>query len=236
MSCDRYTAALADHACGADLSPEVEAHLASCVGCAARLARQRRAVEGLDAELQQLVAVEPSPFFVERVPAHVSESPARRPTRLWWWSAAAAAAVMALAAFLLSDDRQQPASAPVHADATTPLPSSTVTDQPSSAVVRDLPPPVEQRPRHSVRAQRQPATAAEPKVLVPPGQMQAVERYVALLRSGRLDTSALQPAASVDPVPAELVLGPLEIDPMTVEEIDATPSAVERRHEQERNR
>jgi hypothetical protein len=235
MSCERYATAIADHACGADLAPEVAKHLASCVGCAGQLARQRRTIEGLDAELQQLVAIEPSPFFVQRVQAHVMTSPERRSFRAWWWGAIAAAAAIVLAVLLLVNNRQPPA--PIQVRTVTPPAAPTPADKPEpNRLVADSPTREEapiNRPQR-VRPQRRLAKAPEPDVVVPQGQMRAVARYVELVRNGQLDTSALIASAESedDRTPTEMVVGPLTIKPLAVNDIDSsTPSVVERRYE-----
>ncbi len=241
MSCERYAPAIDDHACGADLAPDVAAHVASCVGCAGRLAQQRRAIEGLDAELQQMLAVEPSPFFVQRVQAHVNPSPAPRGWSGFWWSGLAAAAAVVIVATSLTMREPRGGSSP-QARPETPSQTQTTAANPpeSSPAIRDSPATGADRPPIAPRRRTQPpavtATSvraqAEPEVLVPAGQMQAVGRYMTLLRSGRLDTSSLEAKAERDSTPEELLLGALEIRPMTVTELDGTTSsAVERRHE-----
>jgi len=229
MSCERYATAIADHACGADLAPDVAAHVRTCVGCAGRLAEQRRAIEGLDAELQQMLAIEPSPFFTQRVQAHVTSSPAIQSRRAWLWTAAAAAAAIVLAVLFMNANRQQPTPVSVQTLAT-PTPATPVREQPAPVVVKESPAPIRREAPQRARAER-PTVAKEPEVLVPTGQMQAVARYMALMRSGKLDTSSLDAKAKEDPVPAELVLDALEVRPITVKELDGTSSAVEQRHE-----
>jgi hypothetical protein len=243
MSCDRYATAITDHACGADLAPEAAAHLRACAACAARLTSQRRAIDGLDGELQQLLAVEPSAHFVPRVQAQIAAAPAQHGWSTFLWSGLAAAAAVAIVAVSLTM-REPRKAGPVESRPEAPAQAQTTAANPTESVAasRDAtaagPGPSEIAPRRRTRPA--PARAVdvppqpEPEVLVPAGQLRAVERYMALMRSGRLDTSRLEAKASVDPIPAELVLGALEIDPMTVRDIDAsTPSAVERRHEQE---
>jgi hypothetical protein len=244
MSCQRYATAIADHACGADLAPDVAAHLTACPACAALLVQQRRAMAGLDNELQQMLAVEPSPFFVQRVQAQVRDTASPRRVRGWWWAVAAVAA-MVVVGLLLIVDRQRPAPIQVQTQ-TTPAPSVVPApsvkdprnadprsdDQRSTALT---PPPTMRAPvnaRHRILPHRPSTKAPELAVQVRPGQIQAVARYMALMRSGRLDTSNLEAKAEEDPTPAELVLDALEVRPITVKELDGTTSsAVERRHE-----
>jgi hypothetical protein len=230
MSCERYATAIADHACGADLAPDVAAHLESCPACAGQLVRDRRAIEGLDTELQQMLAIEPSPFFTQRVQAHITTAPAKQSFRGWLWMAAAAAGAIVLAVLFLTADRQQAPAIPVQTLAT-PAPATPVREQPVPVVVKESPAPIRRVAPRPAEAERR-TVAREPEVLVPAGQMQAVARYMALMRSGKLDTSSLDAKAKADPVPTELVLDALEVRPITVKELDGTTSsAVEQRHE-----
>lgn len=224
MSCQRYATAIADHACGADLAPEVAAHLETCVRCASQLAAQRRTIDDLDAELQQMVAVEPSPFFVQRVQAHVMTSPDRRSFRAWWWSAAVAAAAIVLAVLFLSVDRRPPA--PIQARTITPPPAPAAKNEPPTIVAtapsRKEAPVSRYQPS---QPQRRVAKPPEPEVLVPKDQMRVVDRYMALVRSGSLDTTTL--ASDTDPS-TEMIVNPLDIKPIVVVEINpATSPAVE---------
>ena len=223
MSCDRYATAIADHACGADLTPDAAAHLGTCAACAAKLADQQRAMDGLDADIRQLVAIEPSPFFVERVRAGVSTPPGRSWLRIWGWSAAAAAAVLLIGVLLLTGDRQQPSPAPVRAEATPPRQPPVVDDR-TTAVEngKKSPAPARRTVPEPARAKGPAAIPTEPEVLVPQDQMRAVQRYLALMRSGRLDTSRLVETAADDPAPAELVVDPLAIAPLAVTDIDSS--------------
>ena len=242
MSCQRYATAIADHACGADLAPDVAAHLTACPACAGLLVRQRHAISGLDNELQQMLAVEPSPFFVQRVQAQVHDSTSTRRMRGLWWAVAAVAA-MVLIALLLTVDRQQPAAIQVQALKTpvaptpTPSPAPRIDDRRNAATTEATFKRAPGTPSHRVVRTLPIAKAPEPEIQVQPGQKQAVDRYVALVRSGRLDTSSLEPKAEVDSTPGELVLGALEISPITVRELDGTTSsAVERRPQEEQRR
>jgi len=231
MSCERFATAIADHACGADLAPDVAAHVASCVGCASQLARQRRTIQGLDAELQQMLAIEPSPFFAQRVQALVTTAPAKPSVRAWLWMAAAAAAAIVLAVLLLTTTRPRPAATAVDARTALPAPA-TVIERPAPVVVEESTPPVKRSTPTNTRAKQPAVIAAEPEVLVPRDQMRAVARYMALMRSGTLDAANLVANAAATQTPAEMVIGPLEVNPIAVSDVDSvTTPVVERRHE-----
>jgi hypothetical protein len=222
MSCERYAPAIDDHACGADLAPDAAAHVASCVGCAGRLAQQRRAVAGLDVELQQMLAVEPSPFFAQRVHAHVMTSRARQSFRAVRWGALAAAAAIVVAALLLRVDRQPPAAIQVQTETPPATPPPTATD-PREKLVAPPPSPKESpvTSPQRVQSERRLAKAPEPEVLVPPDQKRAIARYMTLLRSGELGSTNLSDALQSTDAPSSLLdVVPLAVSPLAVKTID----------------
>lgn len=69
MSRDRYTVAIADHACGAEIATEAAAHLRACGACSRMFDEQRHLLQDLDQELQRALAIEPSSRFVPDVMA-----------------------------------------------------------------------------------------------------------------------------------------------------------------------
>ena len=98
MSCDRYTGAIVDHACGAEISVEAAAHLKVCAACSRTFDEQRRLLQDLDQELQVALAIEPSARFVADVMTGVERSSQRRRAIIWWSAPLAAAAVLVLLA------------------------------------------------------------------------------------------------------------------------------------------
>ena len=96
MSCDRYTDAIVDHACGAELAAEAAGHLRGCAACRRMFEEQRRALQGLDDDLQEVLAIEPSAWFEAQTLAGLERSPIRRKGTVWWLALAAAAAVVIL--------------------------------------------------------------------------------------------------------------------------------------------
>lgn len=234
MSCDRYAPALADHACGADLAPDVAAHLRTCAACAARLADERRAIAGLDGELQQLLAVEPSAHFATRVQAHVRAESAPRPRPFFLWSGLAAAAAVTLAAVIVYGPRgsRQIETAPAPAPATTTAKAAPLSQPAESGTTEQTTrmgasrARVADGPRRTVAATTT-AASTEPEVLVPPDQARALERYVALLHGGQLETSDLaqEPAPQLS-VPADLTIGPLTVKPIAIDTLEPDTRAV----------
>ena len=229
MSCDRYTAAIVDYACGADLPVDARAHLAGCTRCEALFDEQRRLMAGLDAELSAAIAIDPSPQFAPRVRAAVEARTVASHRHRWFWlgGLAATAAAVVIVASWPSIDRG-------------PSPSSPIASVPR---IEERRPPIEpvvpsRHPDQRVGTSRiahvkTPPAQSEQEIIVAPEQRIAVDRYVAMFRAGSLETSAL--AASPQPVlaaPSDLVVAPLEVEPMAVPGGDlSTTEAVERRHD-----
>ena len=223
MSCERYAEAITDHACGADLPPGAAAHLRSCATCTAMLVERRAAIGALDGEIQHTLAIEPSPYFVERVQAQVRETSRAAP---WWrWALAAAAAIIILAiagSFALRSGAPPTVARAPQPSAVTPAPApgAVIPSQVEKREASERPPSEAVSPR---RLPRQPAARgaapraamalARPEVIVPAEQARAVARYLALVRSGQVDTSTL---ATPEKVAAELDVAPLAVDPLAV--------------------
>ena len=98
MSCDRYTSAIVDHACGAEIAADAAAHLKVCAACSSMFDEQRRLLQDLDQELQVALAIEPSARFVADAMAGMQRSAQRRRAIIWWSAPVAAAAVLVLLA------------------------------------------------------------------------------------------------------------------------------------------
>ena len=98
MSCDRYTSAIVDHACGAEIAADAAAHLKVCAACSSMFDEQRRLLQDLDQELQVALAIEPSARFVADAMAGMKRSAERRRAIIWWSVPVAAAAVLVLLA------------------------------------------------------------------------------------------------------------------------------------------
>lgn len=222
MSCHRYAEAIADHACGGDLPPDAAAHLRTCAMCAALLDEQRATIGALDREIEEALAVEPSPYFVDRVQAHVRESAPAAPW-LRWALAAAAVIVLAVIAGIAGTVALRESTPPTVAR-TQPPPAAAPTPTPATAI--PFLPAVEKREtsaaplKHGAApplAQKREAPVTspvrQPEVIVPPDQARALGRYLALVRTGQVDTSTLTPPAEVG---VDLVVAPLAVDPLAV--------------------
>jgi hypothetical protein len=233
MSCEEYADAIVNYACGAEIEAAAAAHLARCRECRQLLDEQRRFVDGVDAELQEALAIEPSPRFAADVMARVERSSPGRRRWIWWTMPAAAAAVLALVVFASTRSTDPPAleGASVAAvPATSPPPAVGPVSQPghtpgraggrSSAKVRR--PAVEHTPR--VVSARGAALPPAAEALVPTDRAIAVAHYLALVRSGSLDAPrvmANEPSGNSEPVePVELVVAPLSVDAVVLPDVE----------------
>ena len=75
MSCDRYRDAIVDHACGAELAADAATHLGDCQACRRMFEEQRQVLQRLDADLQGVLAIEPSAWFEAQTLAGLERSP-----------------------------------------------------------------------------------------------------------------------------------------------------------------
>lgn len=237
MSCDRYTVAIVDHACGAEIATDAAAHLRTCGACSRMFDEQRRLVQELDQELQRALAIEPSARFLPDAMAGVERS-ALRSRRMMWWSAAAAAAAALILVTIGSlrfgegrpADRHEPAALPTASSAvvqdrttSTAAPSATAGDARQLATARRR----SERTKTSVRDH---GTRIETEVVVPAGQPRALERYLSLVRRGALDTSALANSDRTGvATPADLIIAPLSVEAidLTVGETKSVPTSTD---------
>jgi hypothetical protein len=226
MSCDEYADAIVDHACGAEIEPDAAAHLAGCRACRQLLDEQRRLVDGVDAELQAALAIEPSPRFAADVMARVERPLPGRRGWVWWTMPAAAAAVLALVVLAsmratgpalegTSVAAEPAASAP---QAAAPVPHPDPAPARADTSIADVRRPAADRIGRVVSAER---TAPAVETLVPTDRAVAVTRYLALVQRGALE--APNPAGSQrseNPEPVDLVVAPLSVDAVVLPEVE----------------
>ena len=82
MKCKEICELMPDLAAGLDaVTPEVNQHIESCAGCAAKLNEFRQTMALLD----EWQAPEPSPYFDVRLRARLREEAARAPAAWWQW-------------------------------------------------------------------------------------------------------------------------------------------------------
>ena len=236
MACERFRDALTDVAAGAPAPAGVEAHLATCEACRAELDALRQALAVADVEMAGVVAAEPSPELGARIRQAVAEANPSPAWRLGWvWPATAAAATL-LVALAVWVGRTPPPEPRVAVDAGRPviprdvrLPGDggeALSTVPGPSARRGSAIPADPSPPGSSSAPREDRSLpAEPEVLVPPGEEQALLRLVALVHRERHAPAAFlaagQPSTDLAE-PAALDIKPLEIVPLEPAETSGT--------------
>ena len=241
MACERYRGALTDVGAGAPAPAELETHLAACQACRAELQAVQRALALADASLRDLLAAEAGPAFRARIRKAVGEEAERVRGRrhfFWTWGAVPAigTALMVLAALVAWRQARipKPPSGPSVVQSQG-QPSGANMSRPAEATSPALPRPeagasssaeTSQGPRHVAgshlrsRARQAPAltqaASAEPEVLVPPGEAEALLRFALDLQHRQLapDSLLLADLAAPLPDPKPIEIAPLEIVPL----------------------
>jgi hypothetical protein len=201
---------------------------------------ERRLMETIEADLDRLLAVEPSPEFAARVRARIGAAD-RDGGWSFPWALAAAAVLTIVTGILFATLRDAPGrmdSAAITSGHDVALPALTV----PSPVVAVGPPPG----ARSVRVRRSPAPlarAVEPEVLVPPEFRLAIGRVMDMVRAGTLDQRAFSPSnrASTERTPAAPAEGatpiaeesaepvaPMVVDDLQVPPIDVAAGGIEK--------
>jgi hypothetical protein len=227
MACERFEDALTETAAGAPPAADLELHLAGCARCREELAALRRTLALVDSDLRQLVAAEPSPELAVRIRGAAAEAPLeRRPA--WLWPALAAAAVLVLAVAIVT--RRGPPQAPAATAQNSPATLAATPEPPRIAPTDGSSAPVVPATVATARSipladshtavPRRPVTAAEPEVIVPSGEAEALLRYAQGLRQRTLTTESLLVADLQAPLaePRRVEIRPLEIVPLDPEE------------------
>ena len=173
----------------------------------------------IDRELKAALSVSPSPDFAARVLQRVEDDrPSSWATRYGWLAAAAAVVIAAGVFYALPRTPSAPPPAPQVAEQTAPRAPMAQPDIrvpiPVEAPARTSTPASEVPRVAVVRAASRAPRVAEPEVLVPVNQMEAVRRLVREVNAGRL----IEPPAEILPgpmaPPATLGVAPVVVDPI----------------------
>jgi hypothetical protein len=189
---------------------------------------QRRLLQDLDQELHGALAIEPSARFVADVMTGVERSANRWRRNVWWSVPVAAAAVLVLVALgslrfgeQRPDDRREPAAVQTASSAHVADPAPTVATP--SAPAQGAP-GLKTAPRRAAgpRVVRKPERRFDAEVVVPEGQLRALERYMTLVRRGALDTSALANSEKTGvTAPTDLVIAPLTVQALGATSVES---------------
>ncbi len=159
MACQRFTDALRAHAAGADLAPDVRAHVERCDDCRLAEAREKQLLAGIGRDLTRALRIEPSVEFEARVLQQVA---APRTGRSWLtrWRLAAATASLVLVGAITATIALRTGTPPRGPEVT---PASATTPAPDRSPVGGPETPVPQAPVTVVAGGgRQPAVAVGP--------------------------------------------------------------------------
>jgi hypothetical protein len=216
MSCADFKERLLDLALDAERGDAALAeHLETCAACCAELEAQRRVVAAMDRALAEDVSDEPSPAFVAQVRRRIEESSA---SRAWWPAWVPAAVGIALVALFIAwtllrtpaGVEREPEiarnSPPVKVEPPLKLESQ-------QAIEKTVWPP---RPKGAGSQVAIAASAREPEILIPPGQMAAVWQLYDAVWSGRAKFSG-------GPANAEEALKPLQLAKLELPPLEIVP-------------
>ncbi len=233
MACERFRDELTDVAAGQPAAAGTSAHLESCPSCRAELTALRRGLALADQVLGEIASAEPSPELPARIRRAAAEVDVAEP-RPWRWAWVAVAAALFLAVGVAIRWRTGRVATPrqpiaLASPSVSPMP---VTPEGPSArpdVTTPGPAPTAGPRLATTEARRRPSAPprrpAEPEVLVPPGQQEALLRFVALAHGQQVTPRTLQSTGvpSFDLAqPAPLEIKPLEIVPLDPAESPGT--------------
>jgi hypothetical protein len=228
--CEKYTDWITDAATGAlspGREPELLAHVAECDACREGYEHAREIAASVDRGVESLVSGEPSPNFHARLRARIAaeRTPARPNWAAWAPIAVGTLTLAALLAVLVSRAPQHNSS-PVADNRSEPAPdSSQASNPPAPTISTQTHMPTALSPSRPLRSAHRPATAHEPEIIVPPGQLAAITQFAAAIRSGHIDGDKL--LAAEEQTNAPLEIKPLEIVPLVPPQADVAPDATE---------
>jgi hypothetical protein len=220
MSCDRHRPVLMDVALGAPAPSELAAHLAGCGACRATLDQEQQLVGRMDAEVEAALHVQPGAAFLPHVRQRVAEAtPATRRWLIAWFVPAAIGLLLVVR--ILIRKPAAPAPAPQLAVATEMrrLPLPRLKPPPSSPPAAGF---------AAVRVTRDRSTSpAEPEVLIPAAEREALRRYMRDLHARRVDSMPLRMVGFEASGLRSIEMPPIDLAPIRIALIGVQPLTME---------
>jgi anti-sigma factor RsiW len=189
MSCEKYKSALIEAAAdGAELTPELRSHVATCPSCAAELADQRSLVASIDANLHRQMNAPVPAAMLQRFEAQLVQQPRPKRTLRLTQIVAGTIGMLAAAAIVLvflsrwKTDTLEPNAKPIASSA-----HSVSAGEIQVHIGPSAGPPTTIVARPQTPAQTQARTVlvsaavsrTEPEVIVPPDERIAMEHFIA---------------------------------------------------------
>jgi hypothetical protein len=230
MVCDRFAGAIRARALGSPLPADAAAHLAVCSDCQAMLETEERVLAIVDTALEQLAATGPSLNFVSRLRAHVEHASPWTPSA-WWIPTTVAVLALLVAAIVVGRlPRLRSAVREASADRPITVPVATPAERAADRSLETARTET-RRSAHARKLVPEPAPLAQPEVLVPEQQREAVSRLFASLRAARPDVISMLMSlrggeAGTDSL--GLAIEPLRIEPVVVPALRSSPSIVDK--------
>jgi hypothetical protein len=185
--------------------------------------------QDVDRELKAALSVTPSPDFAARVLQRVeADRPSHRAAQYAWLAAAASLVIAAGVFYALNRTPAVVTGPPAPQVVEHPAPPVEMA-RPEVPARKNTPePPPVQTVRASVRFLPAPRNA-EPEVLVPPTQLEAVRRLVRAANEGRFVEAPAEPVPGPMAPPATVGVTPLAVEPIPLSPLGpatetATPS------------
>jgi putative zinc finger protein len=222
MVCEKYSKLITDEALGG-LRPkrgaDLREHLAQCASCRNEFGHANILAAAMDRGLKELVTGEPSPQFVARLRARISDEagPARVDWRAWIPVAAGSfiLAVLLIAVVIRTHRPENRTPSPLaQAAGGSDAVVSAKTERTATGGGSPL--------RRSMARAVQPQ---EPEVLVPPGQLAAVMQLASAMNQGRIDGEQIVVAQQQSEQPLEIEA--IHIAPLSIPQLDDANGASE---------
>jgi negative regulator of sigma E activity len=208
---------------------EFDAHVSECAACREEFQRAQMLLHAIDDGVRENVAAEPLPQLFANVRQLLATQEQRVPH--WWQRNAwltAAGACAALAVFLFAVVTLHRFNRPFAGPQRNPVVTSSTPNSAATAPKRNAavesPTRAQSRKPELIAAQRtsprrmRRRRAAEPEVIVQPGQMQAVLQFVAEVQKGKINGAAIVAGIKSSEKP-------LEIKPLVIPPLATPPSS-----------